>query len=75
MTNFPNDQIAAYRGDRSYDDESKTLQLSTDAPFAFLDAYLDRLSCRVRTRPVQLKAPSASSGWTGPGSDRRQHGR
>jgi hypothetical protein len=43
ITNFPNDRPRLIV-ETSYDDETHTVQLSIDAPFAMLDAYLDRLA-------------------------------
>ena len=42
ITNFPNDTPRLIV-ETTYDDESKTLSLSIDRPFALLDAYLDRV--------------------------------
>jgi hypothetical protein len=43
ITNFPNDSPRLIV-ETSYNDEQKQLSLSIDAPFALLDAYLDRLT-------------------------------
>jgi hypothetical protein len=43
VTNFPNDSPRLIV-ETDYDDEQKRLSLSIDAPFALLDAYLDRLT-------------------------------
>lgn len=42
ITNFPNDSPRLIV-ETDYDDESKTISLSIDRPFALLDAYLDRV--------------------------------
>jgi hypothetical protein len=43
ITNFPNDSPRLIV-ETDYNDEQKQLSLSIDAPFALLDAYLDRLT-------------------------------
>jgi hypothetical protein len=51
ITNFPNDSPRLIV-ETSYDDESKTAQLSIDQPFALIDAYLDRLGNALGARGI-----------------------
>jgi hypothetical protein len=49
ITNFPNDSPRLIV-ETSYDDETKTVTLSIDRPFALLDAYLDRVGTALTAR-------------------------
>jgi hypothetical protein len=49
ITNFPNDEPRLIV-ETDYDDETKSVRLSIDKPFAFLDAYLDRIGNALSAR-------------------------
>ena len=51
LTNYPNDAPRLVV-ETDYDDESKSLRIAVDRPFALLDAYLDRLSNALGARGV-----------------------